>query len=206
MYCSYYLLILIHICLLFKRYKNMHYVSKKFIDNIRRNSFKNLFFFNMLYIILYSKNWVSYENFISTTYQLLFLFCFILFIILPNKIKLLRVIIIWANNWNFIKFLSFYYIIRFENLRYYRFPWISNTFKPAYIFSHYFYFHFIRFHYSTSELNDISFFFPLHVPQYVNQNETMQNIKRIKKKKRRNIWANFRYLFIVEYCKSFRSE
>lgn len=135
--------------------------------------------------------WEFYFDCLSTAF-------FILFhsnIILSNKIKLFRIIIIWANNWNFIKFLSFYYIIRFENLRYYRFPWISNIFKPAYIFSHYFYFHFIRFHYSTSELNDISFFFPLHVPQYVNQNETMQNIKRIKKKKTKKYLSKFQIPF-----------
>lgn len=57
---SYYLLILIHICSLFKRYKNMHYVLKKFIDNIERTALEiSFFFFNILYIVcymLYSKN------------------------------------------------------------------------------------------------------------------------------------------------------
>lgn len=53
---SYYLLILIHICSLFKRYKNMHYVLKKFIDNIERTALEISFFFSIsciLYVTYY---------------------------------------------------------------------------------------------------------------------------------------------------------
>lgn len=50
---SYYLLILIHICSLFKRYKNMHYVLKKFIDNIERTALEISFFFFLTSCILY---------------------------------------------------------------------------------------------------------------------------------------------------------